>query len=269
MMNLKVSLVLGVVAIATAVACGSDDEPQVHGGGASGTAGNASTTPDAGESGAVTGGLGGSDQGNGGAGGSVDTDPTSAGAGGLSDDAGGSSGQAGGSVSGASSGGHAGAGTGGTAAGGHAGAGTGGTATGGHSGSGTGGTAGTGAACNSVVNDGTEVIPITKTGNLPTALGGTIAEGTYHLVGWDAYPGGDTSPGWKVTFVVTGETMQLVAMRGSTGLVQRYTFQIIPASNLLSGTCPLPSTQFSYSSTLTTVDFVNVELHRVEHYFKQ
>ena len=74
-------------------------------------------------------------------------------------------------------------------------------------------------ACNEVVNTATAVEQMNVAADLPTALGGTPLDGTYHLTAWNKYTGvsgasGGTGSMRTMTGVVAGEAVSMVTERG-------------------------------------------------------
>ena len=187
------------------------------------------------------------------------------------DDNGGGSG--GTSSGGASTGGSAGsggtssggsAGSGGTSSGGNAG--SGGTSSGGTSSGGTGGSS----ACNTLVNDGADIVEEAATGTPPAMTGGTISDGTYVLTARKDWQGSCNCTS-RQKLAISGGTVQIVA-RTDKAADQHMTATAAVAGNqlTLSGTCPVAqSLKQTYTATATQLSLFDASDQSLKVYTKQ
>ena len=230
--RMKNLFLVAVLGLSSLTACGDDD----NGGGSGGTSsGGASTGGSAGSGGTSSGG--------------------SAGSGGTS-----SGGNAG--SGGTSSGGNA--GSGGTSSGGNAG--SGGTSSGGTSSGGTGGSS----ACNTLVNDGADIVEEAATGTPPAMTGGTISDGTYVLTARKDWQGSCNCTS-RQKLAISGGTVQIVA-RTDKAADQHMTATAAVAGNqlTLSGTCPVAqSLKQTYTATATQLSLFDASDQSLKVYTKQ
>ena len=176
------------------------------------------------------------------------------------DDNGGGSG--GTSSGGASTGGSA--GSGGTSSGGNAG--SGGTSSGGTSSGGTGGSS----ACNTLVNDGADIVEEAATGTPPAMTGGTISDGTYVLTARKDWQGSCNCTS-RQKLAISGGTVQIVA-RTDKAADQHMTATAAVAGNqlTLSGTCPVAqSLKQTYTATATQLSLFDASDQSLKVYTKQ
>jgi hypothetical protein len=113
-----------------------------------------------------------------------------------------------------------------------------------------------GTACTDLANVGATVTEVAATGTLPAPAGGTVADGTYVLVGWQIYPPGSASvpAQHRITFRLTGTRMEIVA-EGSdnpAGVRGTATFTTETTNATITYDCG-PQGSFTYGYTVTPV----------------
>jgi hypothetical protein len=142
------------------------------------------------------------------------------------------------------------------------GAGMGGTGLGGRGGEGG------GAACGTVADTATPVPETQRTGSTPAPMGGTVADGTYHLTAWNVYPPATTdSDMHSTTLRIAGGTFEVV-VDGSA----RQSGTVSTAGVVLTFTPSCPSSSPAnkpYSATATSLSLITVAENRVEVLTKQ
>ena len=145
-------------------------------------------------------------------------------------------------------------------------AGSGGTSSGGTSSGGTGGSS----ACNTLVNDGADIVEEAATGTPPAMTGGTISDGTYVLTARKDWQGSCNCTS-RQKLAISGGTVQIVA-RTDKAADQHMTATAAVAGNqlTLSGTCPVAqSLKQTYTATATQLSLFDASDQSLKVYTKQ
>ena len=134
------------------------------------------------------------------------------------------------------------------------------------------GAAGTGgsSACNTLVNDGADIVEEAATGTPPAMTGGTISDGTYVLTARKDWQGSCNCTS-RQKLAISGGTVQIVA-RTDKAADQHMTATAAVAGNqlTLSGTCPVAqSLKQTYTATATQLSLFDASDQSLKVYTKQ